>query len=506
MRVPLEILRLILRDAVEVLPLQDLLRARLVNSRCDPSRLPDPANAAQGIFADEIASLLPCSSRMEEDQTLFRTWFRFPFKREYLQHKLQRHESRPCLFSTLAREILDLPSVAALSKEEQDAVVDKLIDAVIWGRKEAEDLLSARRYKPYMDWYYSQLLDFMPMRWEPVEDTLQIALATSAIQRGDHQALQTLLDHGVEVHRSSHRLGLVPLDVACKIGNGAVIQTLVRYRCPLEYYSYVNRFWNRKRALTVAARSGNKEALETWVTQLRDAGRGISEELAAALRGAVQLGRLDMVEMLEKCCGSGEMAAIRFDCLIDAIKDAQLDAVGWFLRRGDIDLTSITAHCTKGPLFTALHDCRGAPATKTAIVQLLLEHGVDPNGVYPPIARTPLQRAVEDGEVGIATLLVEHGADVNAVGESGRVRSPPLYLAAKRGSAPLVRLLLAHGAERSYRWKGKTFIVQTDATVIASLERVLEELGWTAGEISDAQISYFVLDEPVWGKSSTPCY
>lgn len=78
------------------------------------------------------------------------------------------------------------------------------------------------------------------------------------------------------------------------------------------------------------------------------------------------------------------------------------------------------------------------------IARLLLKWGADANraDVY---AWTPLMRAVYENRPGMVRLLVEHGATrVNQPGENGVTA---LHLAALRGDADMVRILLANGAD-----------------------------------------------------------
>lgn len=91
-------------------------------------------------------------------------------------------------------------------------------------------------------------------------------------------------------------------------------------------------------------------------------------------------------------------------------------------------------------------------------VGTLLAHGAhpDPNGLHAAIRRT-----TEDSErMAILQMLLEHGADVNAL-ETGTgilprkmgrappyLQMTPLYLACQRGDLYVVRLLLAHGADK----------------------------------------------------------
>ncbi len=79
-----------------------------------------------------------------------------------------------------------------------------------------------------------------------------------------------------------------------------------------------------------------------------------------------------------------------------------------------------------------------------AAVRRLLDAGADPNAANDAGA-TALMWAVDD--VAKATLLVERGASVNVKSDDGR--TPLLIAAGFHGAAPVVKLLLDHGADPS---------------------------------------------------------
>ena len=106
---------------------------------------------------------------------------------------------------------------------------------------------------------------------------------------------------------------------------------------------------------------------------------------------------------------------------------------------------------------TPLHHAAGVAALK--VVELLLEHGANPRAA-DTYEDTPLHKCA-DGASGkkfanaqrkIAEKLIGAGSPVNAVNYSGQTA---LWHAAGQGNLPLVRTLLAHGADPKIKAKGQ---------------------------------------------------
>ena len=91
-------------------------------------------------------------------------------------------------------------------------------------------------------------------------------------------------------------------------------------------------------------------------------------------------------------------------------------------------------------LMLAAYHCR------EAAVDLLLGHGAAPD-LANAKGQRPLAGVCWKGSVPIARALLEHGADV----EAGGVGMTPLMLAAMCGHTEVVRLLLEHGANPGAR-------------------------------------------------------
>ncbi|XP_029838204.2 ankyrin repeat, SAM and basic leucine zipper domain-containing protein 1 [Ixodes scapularis] len=85
------------------------------------------------------------------------------------------------------------------------------------------------------------------------------------------------------------------------------------------------------------------------------------------------------------------------------------------------------------------------------MVQLLLDHGMDPNGqeafLTPLMAVCGSQKQTEETLESCAVALLKHGADPNLAESKGQ--ATPLMVAAREGHCRLLQLLLSHGADVS---------------------------------------------------------
>ena len=133
---------------------------------------------------------------------------------------------------------------------------------------------------------------------------------------------------------------------------------------------------------------------------------------------------------------------------IEAKDEAQLTPLITAALAGDRDGVALLIEKGADPSgrndkgFTALHAAahKGHPE----VVQLLIDHGLDVNDQENVSRLTPLHAAAERGFRDVATVLLAHGARLQVLTDT---KLSPLFLAALKTDAPMVRLLRKHGAD-----------------------------------------------------------
>ncbi|KAL5355233.1 ankyrin repeat-containing domain protein [Aspergillus floccosus] len=478
MRVPEEILLQILRYVADILPFDEILQARLVNH----------------MFAEEIISALIQSSRLENE--MFRSsprWARFPhyLRVRYLRHKLEQHGTRPCKFSTWMHEMLETEYHRPATAEQRDAVTEKLLVGAACGRYKSRDLFAPEMLDVPLQSPRRPLGVEPP---EPLEVTYNILMASQAIWRGDAAELDAIVERGHDLATYSTRFCLRPLHLAARMGTGDIIRVLVKHNCPM-YYRHTR---GTVRLFSVAWHGNNTAALEVWIEDMKITSRPrMYTYLFSAIREAASTGRVDMVEFLITR-GITDPQDQWYNALMEAIVWGQVHAVEQLLDRGDFDPRIPSYEYRDGPLFGALLQCR-VPKARLSIVRALLEHEFNLNELYNGVPRTPLQRAMELGDVEIAALLLEYGAvphvRILPRGSKGRKKPPFLHLARELNEGRFVRLLLEKGADHCYRWKRRNYTVQVDKEQLGRVERIFEELGFDEDEVKATKSDYMLANK-----------
>ncbi|KAJ5381558.1 uncharacterized protein N7496_003986 [Penicillium cataractarum] len=482
-RFPVEILLQVIQGAVETIPIPDLARMRLVNSTRPVPFQYTSRNALTietGLFAHEIMTLLLQSPRLEDDGFGFADesrhagrkpykiwWTQFPmhYKRQYLHKKVQQHPINQCKFTTAIHECLAIPH-APRTKEEEHILIDRLIDAWLCGR-----------YVPFRRVYDHRCFHRPPTPWEsdwyarPLESaelTMSIALAVSAIIKGDCEEIQKLIDTHDDPEygplaflwdRSERFGGIYPVEIAGLKGSTEVIRLLIAND---HNSQFVNRS-GRAGIFELASKMGHMSAVKGWIEHFKNTNEDLATRLNSAVMTAVRIRRRDIVEFIEKESGiQFDKSEVMFDMFMEGIVRTRMSQVQYYLNWGGFDINMETTRFRYGPVNGAIYGARGPLDLK--LVAFLLEKGADPNKFNPTAKLTPLQIAVQTKNVALARLLIERGADVGAslLFQKKKSRIPLLQVAVEGRSVPMVRLLLENGLDRKYVYKGRKVEVKGD--------------------------------------------
>jgi hypothetical protein len=298
---------------------------------------------------------------------------------------------------------------------------------------------------------------------------MDVALATSAIIRGDCDELQRIIDQHddpnygslVFLWETSERFGGIELlEIAGAKGSPETILLLLANDSKGKFEN-----WCRFRGMfKLAVRLGNIGAVKGWIEYFKRMGEDLEPQLSAAVMTAVRVRRRDVVTLIEEESGiQFDKSSVLFDMFMDGVVRSRMSQVQYYLNWGGFDINMETERFRYGPVNGAIYGCKGEPDLQ--LVAFLLENGADPNQFNPTAKLTPFQIAVQTRNFALAKLLVEYGADINASRWFQRRKStiPLLQVALDGRSVPMVRLLLENGLDREYMYKGRKVEVIGDS-------------------------------------------
>lgn len=240
--------------------------------------------------------------------------------------------------------------------------------------------------------------------------------------------------------------------ISARAGNVRHVIKLVSNSTNIEYSQYIdvprewraNFNWNRQnlRAIHFAAEAGHDNIVRTLI----QSGASISKDNSGCspLWLASMAGHDSTVKILLSS-GADPNETDSYNCvpLHAAAQKGHLDIARMLIEHkaivdwqgGDID------HGVRTPLYDS------ASYGHAAIVELLIQHGANVNSKSKYFLEySPLQAAVSSGREGAVEALLKHGASVSVRTE---FRDSILHIAAARGNARIVRMLIEHGAKRS---------------------------------------------------------
>lgn len=323
------------------------------------------------------------------------------------------------MFSGFVHEILDLPNERT-SAEETDAFTNKLIDAWMCDKiRPMQPFFDTTDYQVHMEWAINDLHGGL-FEWEPLQETLNLALATSAIHRNDCAELRTLLSQGVNLGQESLRFGILPLSEAAKIGSNEVTEILVANNYPV-IYGGITELYHPFNALYIHMMRGNKEGVKIWGDHLRRTGQDISEYFHPM--DTVGFSDTEMVLFIDEELGD-DLGGCRFrrQLFAAAVYNKEVETMRGLFARGGVDINRMEGEKDVSPLDAVLklrwpgrrkgitHEMENS----NLVVEFLLKNGANPDGCVEPVGvYTPFVEAVATENIPAATRLFEYGATVD---------------------------------------------------------------------------------------------
>ncbi|KAK1758962.1 ankyrin repeat-containing domain protein [Echria macrotheca] len=298
--------------------------------------------------------------------------------------------------------------------------------------------------------------------FEPRTAAESIRLAKSA-RKNYMQLLRQLLDHQADI--TTH--GWRPLEMALRNGDKDVAQLLLS---SIKHNARTSPPESRRKQLIFQlAFSRNFESvvqslLEMWHLDDR-------KLLDLQLREAVSLGQADITRILLNQREGGRLS-----------QDNWLDAIEHAIRTGDDAAAELLLNAKPGAA-TESEDTRpllplAVKCGSMHLTLLLLQRGASPNR-RNSYGLKPIHVAASRGRADLVTLLIDHGSDPEDKVPS-TLRTPLSY-AAESGSLPLIRLLLDNPSvkadgrdifERSYLHYAATAPDHDESAVTALLDHI----------------------------------
>ncbi|KAI9368380.1 hypothetical protein BJX61DRAFT_546604 [Aspergillus egyptiacus] len=325
MRLPPEVMLLIMEDMATVLSLEEIFEARLT---CK-------------MFEEHLTKLILQSERIETEgfgcgrpyapyNRIGIDWKTFPgsLQMRYLRLKLSNHGKKPTLFSTWMKEMLALP----LDEENFDSVAD-LEERLLHGVRAVEgiDQRIFSRDPQTVSVPFPQPMD-------PIAYSRTILLFSAAVVQRD------LTDFRQRIRQLKpffafavcRRFDLQALTVAAQIGNAEIAAEVVDFTIRLNPLMQGTITWALRRSIYHAAMENNKPFLEVFCGLLTDVpwdqikSRGLDE----AIRDLIKAGNNEMVNfLLDHSTTEGQERRHTTEALKTAVLDSRVSTIASIFAR-----------------------------------------------------------------------------------------------------------------------------------------------------------------------------
>ncbi len=244
-----------------------------------------------------------------------------------------------------------------------------------------------------------------------------------------------------------------PLHLACAAGYGGLVDLLISKGADVNAQD-----GNGMTPLTVAVAVNNEDMVKALLAAHADPNVGRSSALnLAASRGSVPLldllvahgAKLNLTDALREAVGGNHPAAVSKLIQLKADPNAKFSN-GEPLIFSALNSPELMRALLDGGANPNQRDSQGLPLLARAIgndspvVELLLQHGADPNVQDTAHGLTALHYAAGNPRLATAQVLLKHDAKVNVQSKDGKT---PLHFAVRNGNQEFTTLLLEHGAD-----------------------------------------------------------
>jgi uncharacterized protein len=297
-----------------------------------------------------------------------------------------------------------------------------------------------------------------------------------AVYRDDLKTAESLVRAGAGVN-AANRYGVTPLSLACKNGNGPLVQLLLKAGANPQ-----TTLAGGETVLMTAARTGKIEPVRALIAHGADVNFKEPRRGQTALMWAAAEGHAEVVEELLKAGADFRTRlSTGYTALLFAVREGQAEVVRVLLKAGADVNDTIETRAASGPRPAS---GAGVPRAGNSVLHfavvnghfelaaMLLEDGANPNEIgvgYTPLHILSIVRKPGGGDndpaprgSGTMTSLelvkkfAKHGANLNArmtrranLGLTGlnTLGATPFLMAARSGDAELMRTLAALGAD-----------------------------------------------------------